>query len=352
MDKRWKELGNTLVNYSLGVKPGEKVMIMMQEIETYPLAHSVYEAVIKAGGYAQIQFMTEAIKHSILTHGNDDQIDWIPDVEMYGMEWADCYIALRGAFNMDECWDVPAEKIARYQKAMGKVSTARWEKTRWALVRVPNAHFAQTAHVDEERMMDMFFDACTLDWEKYVADNQRIADILDKGNHLHIVGNKTDLSFDFGGNKWTVMDNKQNIPDGETFVTPKWETVNGHIFFEFPATLGGKIINDLSLTFENGIVTKTEASTNLDYVNMIINTNENANRVGEVAFGTNPYVDICTTDILIDEKMNGTMHLALGRPYDGNYNSPIHWDIVKDTRKDTRVYLDEKLIFENGKFLI
>ena len=214
LDKRWQKLGAMLVNYSLKVRPGEKVMIMMMEPETVALAEAVYAEVIKAGGYAQIQYMSETIKHRILTYGNEEQIGWVPGIEAYGMEWADCYLGLRGAFNLDECWDIPARKVALYQKAMGKISTLRWQKTRWALVRVPNEHFAQQAHVSYDTMMDLFFDACTLDWEAYKKENQRIADILDRGQTLRITGKKTDLSFSFGSNKWIVMDNTQNIPDG------------------------------------------------------------------------------------------------------------------------------------------
>ena len=352
LDPRWQTLGASLVNYSLKVRPGEKVMIMMLEPETVALAEAVYAEVVKAGGYAQIQYMSETLKHRILSYGSDEQIGWLPAIEAYGMEWADCYLGLRGACNLDECWDIPAEKVALYQKAMGKISTLRWQKTRWALVRVPNEHFAQQAHVSYDKMMDLFFSACTLDWEAYKRENQRIADILDVGQQLRILGRRTDLSFNFGGNKWTVMDNTQNIPDGETYVTPKWESVEGCIFFEFPATLGGRIMNDVYLEFEKGHVRKAEASTNADFLNMIITNNENADRVGEAAFGTNPYIDICTTDVLVDEKIGGTMHIALGRPYDGSYNSPIHWDLIKDTRSEAEVFLDGKKIFENGAFLI
>ena len=352
LDKRWQTLAASLVNYSLKVQPGEKVMIMMLEPETVALAEAVHAEVIKAGGYAQIQYMSEAVKHGILRYGTDEQIGWVPEIEAYGMTWADCYLGLRGAFNLDECFDVPAEKVALYQKAMGKVSTLRWQNTRWALVRVPNEHFAQQAHVSCERMMDLFFDACTLDWEAYKKENQRIADILDQGSTLRIVGRRTDFSFTFGDNRWVVMDNTENIPDGETYVTPKWESVEGHIYFELPATLGGKVMNGVFLTFEKGHVVKAEAETNEDFLRMIIENNENADRAGEVAFGTNPYIDICTTDVLIDEKIGGTMHMALGRPYDGSYSSPIHWDLIKDTRTDAEVYLDGRMIFKDGKFLI
>ena len=352
LDKRWQKLGAMLVNYSLKVRPGEKVMIMMMEPETVALAEAVYAEVIKAGGYAQIQYMSETIKHRILTYGNEEQIGWVPGIEAYGMEWADCYLGLRGAFNLDECWDIPARKVALYQKAMGKISTLRWQKTRWALVRVPNEHFAQQAHVSYDKMMDLFFDACTLDWEAYKKENQRIADILDQGQSLRITGRKTDLSFSFGSNKWIVMDNTQNIPDGETYVTPLWESVQGQIYFELPATLGGKVMNGVFLEFDKGHVVRADAETNADFLNMIIQDNENADRAGEIAFGTNPYINICTTDVLIDEKIGGTMHLALGRPYDGNYNSPIHWDLIKDTRTQSEVFLDGRLIFKDGKFTI
>ncbi len=351
-DKRWQALGDSLVNYSLEIKPGQKLMIAMYETESYPLALAVYGACIKAGGFPQIQFMSEALKHQVLRYGTDEQISWVPEIEAYGMEWADCYIALRGAFNLNECYDISSDKLASYQKAMGVISGMRWEKTRWALVRVPNERFAQQAGVSYDRIMDMFFDACNLDWPKKIVEWTSIANVLDKGDHLRLVGRGTDLSLRFGGTKWSVSVNKINIPDGEIMVTPRWETVSGRIAFEFPATLGGKVIHNLAIEFENGVATKVSADDNLDYVNKILDSDEGSRRVGEFAFGTNPCIDLCTTDILIDEKIGGTIHIALGRPYDGSYYSAIHWDIVKDTREESRVYLDDKLIFENGKFLI
>lgn len=353
-DKRWKVLGESLVTDTLKIKPGEKLMIAMYEVETYPLALAVYSSCIRAGGYPQIQFMSEALKHEVLKYGSDEQISWVPEIEAYGMEWADCYIALRGAFNMDECYDIPTDKIAAYQKAMGVISGLRWQKTRWALLRVPNERFAQTAHVNYEKIMDMFFDAClSVDWEKENERYARIINVLQKGSRIHVVGRGTDFSFEFGDNKWTPDggDENANIPSGEIYVTPKWETVKGYISFEFPATIGGKVIHGLRLGFENGIATEVSADDNVDYVNRILDSDDCSRRVGEFAFGTNPYVDVCTTDILIDEKFGGTMHIAMGRPYDGSYYSTIHWDIIKDSRSECKIYLDDELVFEDGKFV-
>ena len=350
-DKRWEKLGDSLINYSLGIKPGEKLMIMMLEVESYPLALECYKACIKAGGYCQIQFMSEAIKHQILKYGNEDQISWVPEIEKYGMEWADCYLALRGGFNLNECWDIPNDKIAKYQKAMGIISTHRWQNTRWALVRVPNEKFAQQANVSYDKMMDMFFDACDVDW---IAEEKKwtpICQRLEKGKTFHIVASNTDLTIDAKPG-WHVPDAKGNIPDGEIYSTPVWESVNGYIQFEFPATIGGKVIHNMRLEFKDGICVKCTASDNEDYANKILDSDENSRKVGEFAFGTNYGVDIVTTDILIDEKFGGTMHIAMGRPYDDSYNSSIHWDIIKDLRRDSTVTLDGELIYQDGQFLI
>ena len=348
-DKRWRELGKSLVSHSLGVKPGERVMIAMYEIESYPLALAVYSECVKAGGFPQIQFNSEALKHEMLRYGNEKQISWIPEIEAYGMDWADCYIALRGAFNLNECFDIEKDKLVKYQKAMGEISSLRWKKTRWSLVRVPNERFAQQANVSYDKMIDMFFDACT--WEKEIEDWKKIAKALDaKGKNLRLRGEKTDLSLSYACD-WEVSDGKFNIPDGEMYVTPLWNTVNGYIYFEFPATLGGRVINGLNLTFESGVVTKVESDNGTDFVEAIINSDEGARRLGEFAIGLNSHVDICTTDILIDEKIGGSIHVALGRPYDGNYHSSIHWDIVKDTRQNGEIQINGETVFKNGKFV-
>ena len=350
-DKRWELVADKLVNYSVGVNPGERVMIAMYETDTYPLALATYSAVIQAGGFPQIQFMSEALKHRVLLYGNNEQISWIPEIEAYGMEWADCYIALRGAFNMSECWDISSDRIASYQRAMGKVSTLRWKNTRWVLCRVPNERFAQTAKVSYDKIMDMFFDACNVDWDKEHAKWDPICERLNSGKDFRIVGMGTDLRMSTEGHRWRPTEGKVNVPDGEIGSWPIWQTVNGYITFDFPATIGGKVIHNLRLEFKDGICIKVSADNDEDYVNKILDSDVGARRVGEWSFGTNFGIDVVTTDILIDEKFGGTMHIAMGRPYDYSYDSAIHWDIVKDLRKNAQVYMDDKLIFEDGKFL-
>ncbi len=355
MDNRWDKLGNLLVDYSLCIQPGEKVMIAMVEIEGYPLVNAIYKATIQVGAFPQVQFLSEELNHLIMKYGNQEQISWIPEIESYGMEWADVYIGLRGAHNLNVHRDIAADKLSSFRQAMGKISTMRWEKTRWCLLRLPNAVLAEQAGVDEESITDMFFNGCFLDWPIISQEWKRIASFLKKGKQIRIVGKETDLSFSTEGRNWDVADGHLNMPDGEIATAPLCETVNGQIYFDFPGVLGGRLVHDMRLIWEKGKLVSATASSNQDFLQSVIKTDSGSSQIGEFAFGTNPKVDIFCKDILIDEKIGGTIHIALGRAYPscgGTNHSSIHWDIIKDMRKQGQIYLDNKLIFENGKILI
>ncbi len=355
MDKRWAKLGDILINYSTRVVPGERVMIAMIEPESYPLAKEVYQAAIKAGAFPQVQFLSETLRRSVLKHGNREQIEWIPEMEMWGMEWADVYIGLRGAHNLFELQDISAEKLAANQAAMGTVSTQRWEQTRWCLVRVPNSAFAQQAEIDEETITDMFFNACFLDWEKEAGKWDAWCDRLNKGQEIRIIGTNTDLSFSVRERKWISFAGKINMPDGEIATAPVTDSVNGTITFERPGVLGGRLVRDIRLTWENGELTEASSSTEKAFFQSIIGRDKGSSLPGEFAFGTNFRLDRFCNDILIDEKIGGTIHIALGRAYPecgGTNQSPIHWDIVKDFRQEGSVLLDGEPILQDGKILL
>jgi aminopeptidase len=355
MDKRWKELGKLLVNYSTSVQPKERVMIAMTEVETYPLVQAVYEACVQAGAHPQVQFLSEKLNRSLLKYGSDQQIEWVPEIEAYGMEWADVYIGLRGAHNLKVFWDIPSPKLAQLRRSMGKISTLRWEKTRWCLVRVPNASLAQEAEMDEETITDMFFSACLLDWSEISEKWNRWATLLSQGSEIRILGYKTDLHFSVKGRSWQVANGKINMPDGEIMTSPDDSTVEGEIYFKFPGVLGGRLMYDVHLQWQKGELVKATSSTHQDFLQSTIQSDPGASRIGEFAFGTNPEVKYFCKDILLDEKIGGTIHIALGRAYPetgGTNKSAIHWDIVKDMRKEGEVYLDGNLIFQKGKMLI
>lgn len=355
MDKRWEQLGDLLVNYSLAVKPGEKVMIAFVELETYPLMHAVYKACLKAGAYPQVQFLSEELNRLTLKFGSDEQIGWVPEIEAYGMEWADVYFGLRGAHNLDVFWDVTSEKLSLLRRAMGKVSTLRWQKTRWCLLRVPNAALAAQAGVDEETITDMYFNACLLDWPAVSQEWRRWAAILDQGDQVRVLGKETDLSFSLAGRTWEVADGHINMPDGEIATSPVESTLDGTIYFDFPGVLGGRLVHDIRLTWEKGKLVEATSSTNQDFLRSVLNTDPGASLIGEFAIGTNPEIKHFCKDILIDEKIDGTIHTALGRAYPqvgGTNQSAIHWDIVKDMRQEGEIYMDGKLIYQKGKVLL
>lgn len=355
MDKRWHQLAEILVHYSTAVQPGERVLIAMGEVESYPLVHAVYGAVIQAGGLPQVQFLSESLRHLVLKYGNQSQIEWTPEMELAGMAWADVYIGLRGGYNLYEHADIASETLAANQRAMGRVSTQRWQQTRWCLVRVPNAAFAQQAETDLETITDLFFNACLLDWVSAGHRWQRLADQLNQGVRVRIVGPGTDLSFSTVGRRWGVLAGKLNLPDGEIFTAPVESSVQGYITFEWPGVLGGRLIPNIRLAWDKGALIEARASAQQGYLEQILATDPGASRIGEFGIGLNAYINRFCKDILLDEKIGGTVHIALGRAYPecgGVNQSAIHWDIVKDLRSSGTVYLDDVAILEAGQLLI
>lgn len=354
MDPRIEKVADILVNHSLKVKRGEKVMIATLEPCSIPFAAAVNRAVVKAGGYAQVQYLSEVMRHDLMKYGDHDQVTRLPDLESWGMEWADCYIALRGASNLYQHHDIDKEIKALNQKVQGQVSTLRWQKTRWCLIRIPNENMANQGQIDLETLEDEFFAACTIDFAELVPKWQALCDKLNQGDVIRIVSEVTDLSFSIKGRKFVVFDGTNNMPDGEIATAPVTETINGFIKFEHPAVLGGQLVEEPYLRWENGRLVEIKAKTNEEYFKRIINTDPGASLIGEFAFGLNSHLTVFTNDILLDEKIGGTIHIALGRAYPmcgGTNRSAIHWDIIKDTREKGEIFLDGKLIFMQGHFL-
>ncbi len=355
MDKRWKQVAEILVSYSAEVKAGERVLISMGEIGSYPLVQALHEVAIKVGAHVQVQFLAESLRHSLMKYGTRQQVEWLPEIEEYGMDWADVYFGLRGAYNLHEHADIAPEVLAASQGVLGRISRMRWERTRWCLVRVPNEAFAQQAETDVETITEMFFDACLIDWPASALAWKKTAATLEKGSLLHIVAKDTDLSFSVANRLWQVGQGKFNLPDGEIYTAPVSSSVNGHVHFDFPGVFGGRLMNDIRLSWKGGTLVEATSSTNQDFLRRVLAVDPGASRLGEFGIGVNTRIDRFCKDILLDEKIGGTIHLALGRAYPecgGTNASAIHWDIVKDLRRGGRLELDENRVYENGRFLM
>lgn len=355
MDPRWERLGSLLVNYSTKVKKNERVIIAMTEPAVFPLALAVYRAVIKKGAYVQVQLLSEKFRREILTHGNEEQIAWVPELETHSTEWADVYIGLRGANNIFELQDISPQTLAKNQAAMGVVSSKRWKNTRWCLVRVPGESLAQQAKMSHEVLENMFFDSCFLEWEKEDIQWRHWADILNKGDKIRIVAKNTDLSFSVKGRIWIPFSGINNMPDGEIATAPITSTIDGTISFERPGILGGRLIEGIRLTWKDGVLVDYSSTSEQEYFTSIIEKDNGSSLIGEFAFGTNRGVTHFSDDILLDEKILGTIHIALGRAYPecgGTNSSAIHWDIVKDLRDGGEVTLDGKTIIKDGVIML
>jgi aminopeptidase len=353
-DPRWKQLAEVLVNYSTGTKQGEKVLITMMEETTFPLTRAVYAEAVKAGGLAHVEFQSVLLERDLMLLGSQEQLDWIPELNSYGMEWADVYIGLRGARNPFEFAGVPPANITAHKKAMGVVSGMRNDLTRWVLVRVPNESFAQQAEMSHDEMMDFFFEATLRDWDKEAEWYREVNKVFQAAKSVRIVGKETDLSFSTEGRIYEVADGHLNMPDGEIFTAPVDDSAEGHIYFEFPGVYFGERVPGIRLKFAEGKVAEASAEGNQELLDSLIKMDEGSNRIGEFGVGVNFGIDRFTYDILYDEKIGGTIHIALGRAYkecNGVNQSALHWDIVKDLRQEGQIYLDGELVFENGKFL-
>ena len=354
-DRRWSQLGEILVNYSTRTKAGDRLLITMMELETFPLTLAVYEHAVRAGAFPQVQFASAYLERALLTYGNEELIARVPDLERSGMEWADAYIGLRGARNPHELAGIPTERLATHKRALGAISALRNEQTRWVLVRVPNESFAQAAGMSLDAAMDFFFDATLRDWEEESRRYRRIRDVFQAAARVRIVGRDTDLTFSTAGRTYVVGDGHINMPDGELYTAPVDDSAEGVIAFEYPGHYAGRSIEGIRLEFRAGEVVAATAESGEEFLQQILAIDDGARRIGEFGIGVNDGIDRFVGDILFDEKIGGTIHLALGRAYaecGGTNQSALHWDLVKDLRTEGAIELDGRRVFENGRFLI
>jgi aminopeptidase len=354
IDPRWHQLADILVNYSTEVKKGDRVLITMMEIETFPLAKAVYTAAVQAGGLPFVEFQSAYLERDLMKFGTSEQVDWVCEIQTQGMEWADVYIGLRGARNPNEFSNIESHKIASHKRSMGKISAMRNDLTRWVLIRVPNESFAQQASTSLDEMMEFFFNATLRDWQSESVRWHEIKDRFQTSETVRITGHETDITFSTKGRVYEVADGRKNMPDGEIFTAPVDDSAEGTIFFEFPGVYMGRLVGGIRLDFNNGEVVNASADQNEDLLVQLLAMDDGARRLGEFGVGLNYGIDRYAYDILYDEKIGGTIHLALGRAYAENKGvnkSALHWDIIKDLREQGAIYLDGEKVMENGVFL-
>lgn len=350
----WKTLAEILVNYSTKTQRGDRVLITMMEVDTFPLARAVYVSAVKAGALPYVEFSSAYMERDLMLYGEMEQLDWVTEPQAHGMDWADVYIGLRGNRNPHEFSGISPERIKAHKRAMGKISAMRTDQTRWVLTRIPNESMAQQAEMSLDEMMNFFFSSTTKDWEAESQRYREICQVFQKSTKVRITGKGTDLTLNTAGRTYLVGDGTYNMPDGEVYTSPVEDSIDGEIYFEFPGVYAGQRIPDIRLQFKAGELVSAASSENQELLEELIKMDEGASRVGEFGVGVNFGIDRFCYDILYDEKIGGTIHLALGRAYHecgGVNHSALHWDLIKDLRQEGAIYLDDHQVLENGKFL-
>lgn len=350
-DPRNDQIATVLVDHSTGVTEGDRVVVIMREPEAFPIARAVSAQCTRRGAYVQTLFYSAEMQGDILRLGSSRQVEWVPELWRQAMDWADVCIDLRGFRNRHEYEGVPTERITKMRKAEGEISAMRTSQTRWTLLRIPNESFAQQAGKSMQDVSEFFYRSVLQNWKEEGRKYQTFRESLDGTREVRIVGAGTDLSFSTAGRRYIVDDGGINMPGGEVFTAPVEESVNGTIQFEHPGVFAGVFMEDVRLTFSDGAVVEASSSSNEGFLHQLLDMDGGSRRVGEFGIGTNREMTFFTNDILYDEKILGTIHIALGRSYSecgGLNQSSLHWDIVKDLRDQGTVYFDGEPEFQAG----
>jgi len=352
-DTRLKALADILVDYSLEVKKGERILIKTDEPEALPLMKELYKKVLAKGGYPLVRTQPEVFDYLLATYGTKNQIINSWDSETYELGEIQGRIRICAPKNPKIMANVNPGKFVLLQQKPGMLYYHRLDKIKWQLFYYPTEGLAQQMGMSLKETEDFIFKACLKDWKKETKKMEKIKKVLDRGKIIRIKGNETDISFSVKERKGEVCGGKNNMPDGEVCYAPIESSINGHIFFEGLTIFEGKEMKDIFLKFKNGQLTKIEADSGRDSLVSLTKIDRGAGRVGEFGIGCNYDINRITNETFFDEKIGGTIHLALGDRInlDGKNRSDLHFDIIKDLRKEGEIYLDGKLVQKNGKFI-
>ena len=348
-----------LVNYSCGVKKGDKLLIQISGFEPLDLGAELVRVATKKGAFVFCDFRHDTVHRAFLKTADEDQIKAQKKYALYQMKDMDCFIGIRAAANIAELSDVPSEKSMLYAKHYGIPvhMKVRVPNTRWVVLRYPNNAMAQSAKMPLSAFADFYYDVCTMDYLKMSRATNPLVRLMDKTDRVEIKAPGTDLRFSIKGLKSVKCDGKLNIPDGECFTAPVRDSVEGTVRFNAGSLLEGVMYNDIDLEFKKGKVVKATSGPNTMKMNAVLDRDGGSRHVGEFALGFNPFITTPMHDILFDEKIAGSFHMALGNAYDecnnGNKSS-LHWDLVQiQTPKmgGGEIWFDGKLIRKNGKFI-
>lgn len=354
----------TLMEYALFVEERD-YLVIQGYMEAMPLMEKCYRYALKAGANVQV-LVRNQLDEILLKEGTDKQLSFESPVAEAVAKHATKLLNIGGSSNSKYLSGVDPKRIAFHRKQterIQKISRKRIDRKEldWCLCMYPTQSLAQEAGMslmDYEAFVEK---ACLLDkdnpveaWKKVHDDQQRIVEYLTGKKALEIRSKDTNLRMSVKNRIWINSDGHTNFPSGEVFTAPVEDSMEGHIRFSFPGIYAGQEIEDISLTFEKGKVVEARASRGEELLQALIQTDEGASHVGEVAIGTNYGIQQFTKNMLYDEKMGGTVHIALGNAYGksgGKNQSAIHWDMLCDMKEEGEIYADGELFYKNGQII-
>jgi aminopeptidase len=364
-DPRVDRLADLVVGYALGLGEGDVLRIDGFDVAA-PLALATYRAALRVGAHPYANLQPTGLNELLVAQGSDEQIAYISPTQWQEIETVDAILTIWSEQNTRSFSRVDERRHGALIAAQRKLANRRWERIasgelRWCGTLHPTNAHAQDAAMSLEEYERFFFGACHTDeeapdeyWRSVSQALTARAAELAETRELRIVGPDTDLLVVVGGRTWIAADGRNNLPDGEVFTSPVETGTEGEIRFTFPGVFLGREVEDVRLRFEGGRVVAAEARQGEAYLRELLDLDEGARIAGELAFGLNYEIDRFTRNILLDEKIGGTMHLALGAGFaqaGGKNSSGLHWDLICDLREDGEVYADGELVWKAGAFL-
>ncbi len=368
MDSRIERMADVIVNYSLKIQPGERVLFRSTSPAGQPLIQALYQAALKAGGEA-FAYIHIAEEDALALEATTDPalLAAVNPMLKLMYETCDALVRIDCPENVQALSTYPAElQTARAKGLADLISIQMVREGNGSLRRCttlfPTQGLAQTAGMSLGQYEDFVFNACKLQlddpvvaWRKVEKSQQRLVDYLAGKKHVHVRGKNINLELSIEGRTFLNACGTSNFPDGEIFTGPVEDSVNGWVNFTYPAYFRNNEVIGARLTFENGLVTNATAEKNEAFLVSVLDTDAGSRRLGEFAIGTNPDIQKFTGSILFDEKIGGTVHMAVGQGYleTGSVNqSSVHWDMICDMRAGGEILVDGELFYRNGKFLI
>jgi aminopeptidase len=365
-DIRANRLANLLVNYSVSVQPGDWVGIL-GDVANIEMLRLVHYAVLEAGGHPDLMLSDERMTRDFLRMANDDQMTWLDPAQTRYYEQADVYIRVGGSLNTRAMTNIPASRVQARRKAARSWLDTRLTRSangdfRWVGTLFPTQAGAQEANMSLEDYQAFVYGATFCDqedpvvrWNEISTMQQEKIDWLKGKDAIVLKGPNIDLSLSVKDRTFINSDGKRNMPSGEIFTSPVEDSVNGWVRFTYPSIVGGRAVSGIELKFEDGKVVEASAEQNEDLLMAQLDTDDGSRYLGEFAIGTNFGIDRFTGNILFDEKIGGTIHMAIGQGYPetGSQNSSaVHWDMICDMRDQSEIHVDGDLLYRDGRFRV